>query len=294
MMRRWLGPRARASRVRVRQAAWGVVVVATVIILAWTGQEKLQSLATRWDLDPPTAMAGAHAEGAASTSLLMQASKPEDAAGAAGPTAMPGPVHERPMETPPFVAPSAPETEEAGRQDLDRNDGSGAVEQEAGGWDEDAEASAMDDDDSHELFAEELKVGDDDDEAVVVRPRSPAAPKTEGEQDLDRNDGSGEVDQEAGGREDASPVDDDDSHELFAEELREDDDDDEAVVVRPRSPAAPAAAATTTASSSSSSMTVSECVANYGTRHFLRDDQPTAPPILYSFPGKRDSIPPNH
>ena len=219
MIRRWLEPRART--IHARKAAWGLVAAAAVIILAWTGQEKLQSLATRWELDPPTAVTGAHA---AWTSLLMQASQPEDAVGAAGPTAMPGPVtNDRPMETPAVVA--------------------------------------------------------------------PAVPKTEAEQDLDRNDGSGEVEQEAGGREEASAVDDDDSHQLFAEELREDDDDDEAVVVRPRSTAAPAAAATTTASSSS--MTVSECVANYGTRHFLRDDQPTAPPILYSFPGKRDSIPPN-
>lgn len=73
--------------------------------------------------------------------------------------------------------------------------------------------------------------------------------------------------------------DDDDSHELFAEELKEDDDDDE-----------------TSTTTSSSSMTVAECAASYGKRHFLREDQRTAPPILYSFPGKLklDWVPPHH
>lgn len=183
---------------RTDKVAWFLFGAAlVVIILAGTGQEKLQ-----WDLAAPTAGTPLPAPGllphdaqdANSNPLLTHALQREEAAGA---TALPEAV--------------VPATDEA--EDKQEWSGwSGGMEQEA---------SAMEDDDGHGLFAEELRADDDD------------------------------------------------------------DDDDDAVVGHRTT----ATSTTTVMRSSSSRLTVAECVASYGQRHFLREEQRAAPPILYSFPG---------
>lgn len=241
--------RWRTSRQAHNKGAWFLFVAAVVVVLAWTGQEKLQPLVTRQSAPaPPTAgpvpsaargaMAGVHAPAhnspshdagsAISTSISTHAPRPEEAAGARPTAAVPGPVdNPPPVETPSVPAPAPAEVDGEQKQTGGSTDN---MAQEAGGWDQHGEAGALDDDDSHGLFAEELR--EDDDDAGAVETRSAATAMT----------------------------------------------------------TIKATAATTgSSSSSSSSMTVAECVASYGQRHFLREEQRGAPPILYSFPGKLDS-----
>lgn len=156
MHRRWLGRRAHASK-----AVWFLVLVVTVILLAWTaGHEKRQSPsspaapgAARTAIGPQS-QTHDEAGGATSTStslLMRRAPQPEDAAAGAGATATSGPAvnDHGPMETPFVVAPAAPSAPETKDK-------------------QDARTMDDDDDDRHELFAEELKAEDDDDAAATT------------------------------------------------------------------------------------------------------------------------------